>query len=59
MTKEKAQRAPTWDKINKALIYRPNLGGNGNDNEYYVTVKAVDGGIREVLGETEVPLGKY
>ena len=53
-----AQRAPTWDKAGAYLP--PCSGGKGND--YYVTVKAVkeiDGGIREVLGETEVPLGQY
>ncbi len=53
-----AQRAPTWDK--EGAYLPPCSGGKGND--YYVTVKAVkevDGGIREVLGETEVALGKY
>ncbi|RUM94572.1 MAG: hypothetical protein DSZ28_02485 [Thiothrix sp.] len=53
-----AQRAPTWDK--EGAYLPPCSGGKGN--EYYVTVKAVkevDGGIREVLGETEVTLGKY
>lgn len=53
-----AQRAPDWDKAGAYLP--PCSGGSGND--YYVTVKAVKevkGGIREVLAETEVPLGKY
>jgi MFS superfamily sulfate permease-like transporter len=53
-----AQRAPTWDRAGAYLP--PCSGGKGND--YYVTVKAVkeiNGGIREVLGETEVRLGKY
>jgi hypothetical protein len=53
-----AQRAPTWDK---AGAYLPPCSG-GKGNEYYVTVKTVkevDGGIREVLRETEVLLGKY
>lgn len=53
-----AQRAPTWDK---AGAYLPPCSG-GKGNNYYVTVKAVrevDGGIQEVFGETEVPLGIY
>ncbi|MCU7885549.1 MAG: hypothetical protein KZQ82_15265 [Candidatus Thiodiazotropha sp. (ex Lucinoma annulata)] len=53
-----AQRAPTWDK--EGAYLPPCSGGKGND--YYVTVKAVmevDGGIRKVLGEAELPLGKY
>jgi hypothetical protein len=53
-----AQRAPTWDK---AGAYLPPCSG-GKGNEYYVTVKAVkelNGGIREVLRESEVILGKY
>lgn len=53
-----AQRAPTWDTPG---AYLPPCSG-GKDDEYYVTVKAVkevDGGIREVLETTEVPLGKY
>ncbi len=53
-----AQRAPTWDK--QGAYLPPCSGGKGND--YYVTVRAVkevNGGIREVLGEVEVPLGKY
>jgi hypothetical protein len=54
----KAQRAPTWDK---AGAYLPPCSG-GKGNEYYVTVKAVkevNGGIQEVMGESEVILGKY
>ncbi len=53
-----AQRAPTWDK--EGAYLPPCSGGQGND--YYVTIKAVkevDGGIRKVLGEAEVFLGKY
>jgi hypothetical protein len=53
-----AQRAPTWDK---AGAYLPPCSG-GKGNEYYVTVKAVrevNGGIREVLREAKVVLGKY
>jgi hypothetical protein len=53
-----AQRAPSWDK---AGAYLPPCSG-GKGNEYYVTIKAVkeiDGGIREVLGQTEVSLGQY
>jgi hypothetical protein len=53
-----AQRAPTWDK---AGAYLPPCSG-GKGNEYYVTVKAVkevNGGIREVLRESDVLLGKY
>lgn len=53
-----AQRAPTWDT---AGAYLPPCSG-GKGNNYYVTVRAVkevDGGIREVFGETEVSLGMY
>ncbi len=53
-----AQRAPKWDK---AGAYLPPCSG-GMGNEYYVTIRAVkvvDGGIREVLGSTELNLGKY
>ncbi len=53
-----AQRAPAWDK--EGAYLPPCSGGKGND--YYVTIKAVkevDGGIREVLAEVEVSLGKY
>lgn len=53
-----AHRAPEWDKAGAYLP--PCSGGKGND--YYVAVRAVkevDGGIREVLGETEVRLGTY
>ncbi|MCG8488743.1 MAG: hypothetical protein MI756_14815 [Chromatiales bacterium] len=53
-----AQRAPTWDRAGAYLP--PCSGGKGND--YYVTVRAVnqvDGGIRSVLAEAELTLGKY
>ncbi len=53
-----AQRAPSWDTAGAYLP--PCSGGNGHD--YYLTVKAVnevDGGIRAVLSQTEIELGKY
>ncbi|MES9862455.1 MAG: type 1 glutamine amidotransferase domain-containing protein [Candidatus Thiodiazotropha sp. LLP2] len=53
-----AQRAPSWDM--EGAYLPPCSGGKGND--YYVTIKAVseiNGGIRKILSEVELPLGQY